>query len=127
MPLRTLLSALLFATGLSMGPAVLTAHRAGSPAHEPNSCRRRLIPETRDIAPGDSVWMAVRLRMKEHWHTYWRNPGDTGLPTEIKWTLPSGFTAGPIQWPVPSRMPYADLMNYGYENEVVLLQPRVRA
>ena len=52
-------------------------------------------------APGQSVWVALDLRIKPGWHTYWRTPGDSGLPTTIKWTLPDGVTAGDIQWPVP--------------------------
>ncbi|HET6520993.1 MAG TPA: protein-disulfide reductase DsbD domain-containing protein, partial [Geminicoccaceae bacterium] len=66
-------------------------------------------------------WVALRLRMAEGWHTYWRNPGDSGLPTTIEWTLPEGFEASEIVWPHPERLPFGPLVNYGYEGQVGLL------
>lgn len=80
-----------------------------------------LVAEPRAIEPGRPFTVGIRLRMAEHWHTYWRNPGDSGLATEIAWTLPPGFSAGPIQWPSPSRIPIGPLVNYGYEDETTLL------
>ena len=80
-----------------------------------------LVAEPRAVAPGKPFKVAVRLTMAEHWHTYWRNPGDSGLATEIAWTLPEGFKAGPILWPTPSRIPVSHLVNYGYEGETSLL------
>jgi thiol:disulfide interchange protein len=80
-----------------------------------------LLAEPTAIAPGQTFWVGVRLRMKEHWHTYWRNPGDSGEATAITWQLPDGFKAGPIQWPMPHRIPVGPLANYGYDGEVVLL------
>jgi thiol:disulfide interchange protein DsbD len=59
--------------------------------------------------------------MAEHWHTYWKNPGDSGLPTRIEWQLPEGWKAGEIQWPYPKPLPVGPLMNYGYEDEVLLV------
>lgn len=79
-----------------------------------------LISRETAIVPGRPVTLAVQLKMDEHWHTYWRNSGDSGLPTTIKWTLPSGFSAADIQWPVPERLPLSTIMNYGYEHEVLL-------
>ncbi|MBS4047521.1 MAG: thioredoxin family protein [Alphaproteobacteria bacterium] len=80
-----------------------------------------LIAEPQSIRAGQPFWVGVRLRMAEHWHTYWRNPGDSGLATEISWALPPGFSAGPIVWPIPERIPVAHLVNYGYEGEILLL------
>ena len=80
-----------------------------------------LIAEPQSIRAGRPFWVGVRLRMAEHWHTYWRNPGDSGLATEISWALPEGFSAAPIVWPVPERIPVAHLVNYGYEGEILLL------
>lgn len=80
-----------------------------------------LIAENTSIQPGQPFWMALRLKMDEHWHTYWRNPGDSGMPTSIKWVLPEGFTAGPLQWPYPQEIALAPLVSYGYEGEVFLL------
>ncbi|MCH8858500.1 MAG: thioredoxin family protein [Proteobacteria bacterium] len=79
------------------------------------------IAEDTMIAPGATRTVALREVIREGWHTYWINPGDSGAPTEILWQLPEGWSAGPIQWPYPARMPVGPLMNYGYENEVVLL------
>ncbi len=65
--------------------------------------------------------MALREIIRDRWHTYWRNPGDSGEPTTITWHLPAGWKAGPIEWPYPKRLPVGPLMDYGYENEVALL------
>lgn len=79
-----------------------------------------LVAREEGFVPGQPITLGVQLRMDDQWHTYWRNAGDSGLPTTIKWTLPSGFSAGPIQWPAPIRLPLATIMNYGYEKEVLL-------
>lgn len=78
-----------------------------------------LISEVKVVAPGQSFWVALRQQIRPGWHTYWRNPGDSGAPTGLTWSLPTGFEAGPIQWPWPERIPYGPLMNYGYHGEVV--------
>lgn len=75
------------------------------------------------VAGAQPFTLAVRMQIKRGWHVYWRNPGDSGLPPEVTWTLPAGFNAGAIRWPAPERLPIATLMNYGYEGEVVLLVP----
>jgi thiol:disulfide interchange protein DsbD len=72
------------------------------------------------LEPGRTTLVALRLKANPGWHTYWRNPGDSGQPTSIAWQLPEGFSAGPIRWPVPQRMPVGPLANYGYEGEVLL-------
>lgn len=72
------------------------------------------------VAPGERFIGVLRQTIDEHWHTYWLNPGDAGEPTMIDWRLPLGATAGAIQWPVPDAIPFADLVNYGYSNEVLL-------
>ena len=79
-----------------------------------------LIARTSALEPGGTVLVGLRLKMDPHWHTYWLNPGDSGMPTTIQWKLPAGFKAGPIQWPLPQLVPVPPLMNYGYEGEVVL-------
>ena len=90
-------------------------------ADEPSHVKVALIPEVRTIAPGAPFWVAVRLSMDPRWHTYWINPGDSGAPTEIKWSLPPGFEAGPIQWPYPERIELPPLVSFGYEDEIALL------
>ena len=71
--------------------------------------------------PGETSTVALRLKMANGWHTYWQNPGDSGLPTTLTWTLPKGVSAGPILWPAPRALPAGPLVNYGYEGEVLLL------
>src|SRR5258708_25233523 len=80
-----------------------------------------LVADRAAAAPGKPTLMGLKLRMEPHWHTYWKNPGDSGLPTKIQWILPDGWKAGEIQWPFPQPLPVGPLMNYGYEDEVVLL------
>jgi thiol:disulfide interchange protein/DsbC/DsbD-like thiol-disulfide interchange protein len=81
-----------------------------------------LLADTTAITPGKPFTVGLRLQMAPHWHTYWQYSGDAGLPTKIKWQLPEGFQAGPIQWPVPEKIVSGgDIENYGYSDEVVLL------
>ena len=80
-----------------------------------------LIPATTSVEPGGILTVALRLLPDTHWHTYWKNPGDSGLATRIEWELPDGFEAGPILWPAPTRIDVGPLANYGYEGEVLLL------
>jgi thiol:disulfide interchange protein DsbD len=70
--------------------------------------------------PGRPFQLALRQQIEPGWHTYWLNPGDSGLPTTIEWTLPQDFRAGPIAWPTPKRIAYGPVVDYGYESEVLL-------
>ena len=79
-----------------------------------------LVAATQAVVPGQPLQAGLRIKHDLHWHTYWQVPGDSGLPTQIKWTLPDGWTAGAIEWPVPKRLPVGPLMNFGYEGEVLL-------
>lgn len=72
------------------------------------------------IAPGERFTIVLRQTIRDGWHTYWRNPGDSGLPTRLEWRLPQGFEAGPIQWPAPEAIPFDRLVNFGYSGEVLL-------
>ncbi|MES1202397.1 MAG: protein-disulfide reductase DsbD domain-containing protein [Pseudomonadota bacterium] len=71
------------------------------------------------IHPGERFWIVLRQKMQPGWHTYWRNPGVAGQPTQIQWALPRGFAAGDIQWPAPETIAYAILVNYGFSGEVL--------
>lgn len=82
-----------------------------------------LVPMSAWAAPGSTAVVAVRQDIDPGWHTYWRNPGDSGGPTELTWALPSGFSAGEIIWPLPERQPLQGLMNYGYSDHVYLPVP----
>jgi thiol:disulfide interchange protein/DsbC/DsbD-like thiol-disulfide interchange protein len=81
----------------------------------------RLIADVQTVAPGETFTVALRQKIRTHWHTYWKNPGDSGEPTAITWSLPQGVTAGAIQWPAPERLPVGPLMNFGYSDTVLLL------
>jgi thiol:disulfide interchange protein DsbD len=71
------------------------------------------------VAPGERFTVVFRQTIAEHWHTYWRNPGSSGEPTELTWTTPAGASAGPLQWPTPEALPFAMLVNFGYSGEVL--------
>ena len=73
--------------------------------------------------PGKPVWLGLKLEHIPHWHTYWKNAGDSGLPTTVSWTLPPGVTAGDIDWPAPQKLPIGPLLNFGYEGTVLLPVP----
>ena len=75
------------------------------------------------VTPGKPVWVGLQLAHVPEWHTYWKNSGDSGLPTVLEWTLPAGVSAGDIAWPTPKKIPIGTLANYGYENTVLLPVP----
>ena len=81
----------------------------------------RLVAEQPSVTPGGTVTIALEEQIAPEWHTYWKNPGDAGAPTEITWTLPPGWKADAIQWPRPKRVPVGPLMDYGYEGTPWLL------
>ena len=70
---------------------------------------------------GGEVELAIQMIPAPGWHGYWLNPGDAGLPMDVKWQLPKGFTAGPLRYPVPGRLEIAGLMNYVYERDYAVL------
>jgi thiol:disulfide interchange protein DsbD len=107
-----------------MGPALILALLAGVPAESTvrgAHVTASLLAEQAWIRPGRPLTVGLRLQMDPEWHTYWKNPGDSGLPTRIRWTLPVGFEAGAIAWPSPERFAAEPLASYGYAGEVVLL------
>jgi thiol:disulfide interchange protein len=72
------------------------------------------------VLPGKPLLVGLQMQHQAGWHTYWKNPGDSGLPIQMKWTLPAGIVAGPIEWPVPKKIPVGNLANYGYEGTIFL-------
>ncbi|MBB2964827.1 protein-disulfide reductase DsbD family protein [Methylobacterium sp. R2-1] len=117
--LRLLLVLLLTlaAPGLAGAQGVMTAAKAK------DLVRASLVAESEALVPGRTVTLGLHMAMKPGWHVYWRNPGDSGLPPEMVWRLPAEFSVGPVQWPVPERIPVQTLMNFGYEGAVTLLVP----
>jgi thiol:disulfide interchange protein DsbD len=101
------------------GAASAQGQGAGLPSAQ-NRVQVDLIAEPSTARPGERFHALLRMRVAPGWHTYWMNPGDSGLPTTLEWRLPEGVTAGPLSWPVPKRLPVGPLMNYGYESEVLL-------
>lgn len=73
--------------------------------------------------PGQEVWVGLQLTHAPEWHTYWKNSGDSGLPTELQWTLPPGVSAGEVAWPTPRKFPLGTLANYGFNGTVLLPVP----
>ncbi|MFZ4695705.1 MAG: protein-disulfide reductase DsbD family protein [Verrucomicrobiia bacterium] len=113
---RILLPVVLLALLAPWGADARPDEKGGGP-----HTRVALISERTVVAPGESFDVGIHLKMDPGWHTYWKDPGDSGLATSVEWKLPSGFTAGPLRWPKPEIMKEAGLVTYGYENEVVLL------
>ncbi len=111
----TRLIALLFAL-----LAALPALAVESAAVRSPRASATLVADVAAVAPGEPFRLALRLRLAEGWHSYWRNAGDAGAAPEVALSLPEGATAGPIQWPMPTRIPYGPLVNFGYKGEVVL-------
>ncbi len=81
----------------------------------------QLVAEHQELTPGKTSSIALKLNHHPQWHSYWRTPGDSGLPTQIKWNVPAGIKMGAIQWPAPKRIPFGPLMNFGYEGETWLI------
>lgn len=85
--------------------------------------RARLVSEFRTVVPGNSTWLAVELTPSPGWHIYWRNPGDSGAPSHIAWSLPRGVTVGATSWPVPKRLVTGGITTYVYDKRATLLVP----
>lgn len=86
-----------------------------------DNVRAELLSEVSQVKAGEPFWVALRETMRPHWHTYWKNPGDAGQPTDITWKLPAGVTAAPIVWPAPTKIDVSGVVNYGFEGDVLLL------
>jgi thiol:disulfide interchange protein DsbD len=103
---------------------LFTAAAAGLPGIPPQAelhVRASLASEEKAVQPGTPFTVALVLEMDTDWHVYWKNPGDSGIPTTITWDLPPGFSARPLQWPVPQRFVTDGLVTYGYSGRVLLL------
>lgn len=102
---------------------VLNTRPAGQVVKTPQVQATLLAQAPEGIAAGKTIWLGLELVHQAHWHTYWRNPGDSGLPTELQWTLPAGMVAGSLVWPAPRKIPIGSLANYGYEDSTLLVTP----
>lgn len=109
--MKLLLACLLFALpSLGFAEPVNTGHVTAE-----------LVAESPAVPAGGEVYIGVRLEHAPHWHTYWQYPGDSGLPTKFKWTLPPGWKVGEPIWPLPERIPLPPLVNYGYAGETLIV------
>jgi thiol:disulfide interchange protein/DsbC/DsbD-like thiol-disulfide interchange protein len=108
---------ILFAGVLLIGMLVSVVHgEVVTQAHT----EVELVSEVKSIQPGSKFWIGLRMKHEPEWHTYWKNPGDSGLATSIDWRLPPSLKAGPILWPLPSKIVVPLLISYGYEGETLL-------
>lgn len=99
------------------------ASGAGPGAAEAARVDASLVAETSAVPARGIIWVGLRQKIAKGWHTYWRYPGDSGLPIQIEWKLPAGVTAGPLHWPRPEAYPVGPLVNFGYADEVLLMAP----
>jgi DsbC/DsbD-like thiol-disulfide interchange protein len=112
--LKHVCSAAIAAAGWSWG------HAAQAAAQKPGFVEVELIAEHTAAVPGKPLWIGLSMKHDPGWHTYWKNPGDAGLPTTLSFTLPGGYRAGAIEWPYPQRIQVKQLASYGYEGTVLL-------
>jgi len=109
---------------LAVAAALITtgASSIGAQAASEDSrhVKASLIAQTQNIVAGQPLRLALRQQIEPGWHTYWSNPGESGLPTTIDWRLPQGFKEGAVRWPTPERFRYGPVVGYGYRDEVLL-------
>jgi thiol:disulfide interchange protein/DsbC/DsbD-like thiol-disulfide interchange protein len=102
---------LVVAAWIGSGPAA----RAAEP-----KVQAELIARASAVRPGQPIRVGLHQKIAPHWHTYWKNPGDSGEPTRLTWKLPPGFKVSAIKWPIPKALPVGPLMNFGYSDELLL-------
>jgi thiol:disulfide interchange protein/DsbC/DsbD-like thiol-disulfide interchange protein len=106
---------------LAAGPAFGQTPAPAQSVVQTDNVRAELLADVAAVKPGEPFWVGLRQTIRPKWHTYWKNPGESGLPTEIKWTLPEGVKADPIVWPTPNLYDIGGVINYGFQNEAMLL------
>ncbi len=114
-------SALGISASAQFGPK--PANPGGSTVTTPHVQAELVAHAPQGVGPGQPLWLGLQITHQPDWHTYWKNPGDSGLPTELTWQLPAGLDAGDIAWPVPHKIAIGTLANYGYEGTVLLPVP----
>lgn len=106
-----------------LGVGAAQAQQASASVRSEQATARLLVHAPDGVGAGKTIWAGVQMQHEPGWHTYWRNPGDAGQPTDILWTLPEGYEAGGIAWPVPKPFSVEFITSYGYEDKVALLVP----
>ncbi|MGC8548653.1 MAG: protein-disulfide reductase DsbD family protein [Acidobacteriaceae bacterium] len=129
-PIRTsrhtaALLSLLIACGLLLAPAPAGAQAPinGQDSAATQQLAVKLLVPPAQIYPGQTFHGGLQFQIAPGWHIYWINAGDSGEPPAVQWTLPKGITAGSLQYPPPTRLPLGPLMDFGYQNQVVLPIP----
>lgn len=82
----------------------------------------RLVPGKTALKGGETLTVGIDQKIQPGWHTYWLNPGDSGTPLRVQWSGVEGLKTAPVEWPIPKKLPIGPLMNFGYEDRVMLLQ-----
>jgi thiol:disulfide interchange protein DsbD len=105
--------------------ALALAANAHAQSAPPSHAKIELIAD--EAAPSKTTWVGLLFQLEPGWHIYWQNPGDSGTPPKVAWQLPAGYRAGAIQWPTPMRLGSGSVIDYGYEDQVLLMAPIERA
>ena len=122
--MRFLLTLLLSIAAAAAGGAASAQNGPTAPPVVSEFSRAELLVHApQGVQPGQPLWLGLQITHSPQWHTYWKNPGDSGLPTELQWQLSPGAAAGDIAWPTPRKFPLGDLANYGYDGTVLLPVP----
>ena len=79
-----------------------------------------LMTEYDNLVLGEPVGIGLEIRPQKDWHTYWRNPGDSGAAPKISWEIESGVEIGPLQWPTPERIEASGIVTFGYHGKTLL-------
>ena len=112
--------------GSAVAPAPASAQAradAAASLRTPHVQAQLLVHAPAGVAPGRPLWLGLQISHQPGWHTYWKNPGDSGLATELHWQWPPGLQAGEVAWPVPQVLRVGELVNYGYEDQLLLTVP----
>ncbi len=112
-----------FSTGAGAQILLKNAASGGATVQTPRVQAELVAQAPEGIAAGQIFWLGLKITHQPEWHTYWKNAGDSGLPTVLQWQLPPGLEAGPIGWPLPHALRVGPLVNYGYEDTVLLPVP----
>lgn len=124
MTLPSILARLLAGCAILLLGQAAAAQSTGKSVVVTERTRAELIAHAPEgVEPGKPLWVGLLLAHQPEWHSYWKNSGDSGLPTRLEWQLPPGVTAGEIAWPMPAKYPIGTLINYGYEGAVLLPVP----
>lgn len=121
--LHRFLSALLLIAAYALPISASAQKSINSVVTTPQVRAELLAHAPQGVQPGQPVWVGLQITHQPAWHTYWKNPGDSGLATSLTWTLPPGVTAGDIAWPVPHKIRIGTLANYGFEGTLLLPVP----